>query len=95
MSKVYRVDTATKQISGEEFKKEYQFYGNRGLTAKVLTQEVDPKCDPLGAENKLVVCTEFLGYSSIYSEQDFIRGQESADGGNKRGECRRNLRIPI
>ena len=32
----------------------YRTLGNRGLVAKVLNEEADPACDPLGPNNKLV-----------------------------------------
>jgi aldehyde:ferredoxin oxidoreductase len=57
MTKVIRVNTRTGRTTSEEFKKEYQFFGNRGLIAKVMTDEVNPKCDPLGKENKLIMST--------------------------------------
>lgn len=57
MSKILRINTAAKTVSSEEFNEAYQYMGNRGLTAKVLTEEVDPQCDPLGTGNKLVICT--------------------------------------
>jgi len=34
-----------------------QYLGSRGLAAKYLTEEVDPKCDPLGSENNLIFAT--------------------------------------
>ena len=57
MSKVIRVNTKTGNVTSEDFKKEYQLFGNRGLVAKVMSDEVDPKCDPLGKDNKLILCT--------------------------------------
>ena len=33
------------------------YLGSRGLSAKYLTEEVDPKCDPLGPDNKLIFGT--------------------------------------
>jgi len=35
--------------------------GGRGLIAKLLTDELDPTCDPLGPGNKFIVCTGILG----------------------------------
>ncbi len=39
---------------------EYTLLGGRGLIAKLLNYEVDPKCDPLSHENKLIVCPGLL-----------------------------------
>jgi aldehyde:ferredoxin oxidoreductase len=60
MSKVVRINANSGSVSTEELKKEYMLFGNRGLIAKVMSDEVDPKCDPMGAENKLIVCTGLL-----------------------------------
>ncbi|MGQ9824719.1 MAG: aldehyde ferredoxin oxidoreductase N-terminal domain-containing protein, partial [Desulfotomaculales bacterium] len=37
-------------------KEEHALYGGRGLIAKIMNDEVNPKCDPLGPENKLILC---------------------------------------
>ena len=34
-----------------------QYLGQRGLGTKYLTEEIDPKCDALGPENKLIMIT--------------------------------------
>ena len=34
-----------------------QYLGQRGLASKYLTEEVDPKCDPLGPENNMIMAT--------------------------------------
>jgi len=65
MFKVYRVNSRTGEIRSEEFKKDYHFFGNRGLVAKVMSDEVNPECDPMGAENKLIVCTGLLAGSAF------------------------------
>ncbi len=57
MSKLIRINTRTGRTTSEELKKEYRLFGNRGLVAKVMTEEVNPKCDPLGRENKLIMST--------------------------------------
>lgn len=57
MSKLIRVNTRTGSTESQELKQEYRLFGNRGLIAKVMTEEVNPKCDPLGKENKLIMST--------------------------------------
>lgn len=59
MENVYRINMKSKEIVKEDFDKSILF-GNRGLIAKVLLEEVDPKCDALGSENKLVLATGLL-----------------------------------
>jgi aldehyde:ferredoxin oxidoreductase len=65
MSKVIRVNTKTGKVTTEDLKKDYQYFGNRGLVAKVLTDEVNPKCDPLGRENKLILSTGVLAGTTL------------------------------
>ena len=33
------------------------YLGQRGLATKYLSEEIDPKCDPLGPDNKLIMTT--------------------------------------
>lgn len=65
MFKVYRVNSRTGEISSEAFKKNEVLLGNRGLVAKVMSDEVNPQCDSMGAENKLIVCTGLLAGTSF------------------------------
>ncbi|ACB85404.1 aldehyde ferredoxin oxidoreductase C-terminal domain-containing protein [Natranaerobius thermophilus] len=41
----------------EELGHEYLMFGNRGLVAKMMNEEVDPRSDPLGPDNKLFITT--------------------------------------
>ena len=34
-----------------------QYLGQRGLATKYLSEEIDPACDPLGPDNKLIMAT--------------------------------------
>jgi aldehyde:ferredoxin oxidoreductase len=34
-----------------------QYLGQRGLASKYLVEEIDPKCDPMGPDNKLIFAT--------------------------------------
>lgn len=60
MEKILRLNMKMNLFSMEDTKPEYSDFGGRGLVAKILTKEVDPKCDPLGPENKLIICTGLL-----------------------------------
>lgn len=44
----------------EAVKADYTLLGGRGLIARLLNDEVKPMCDPLGRENKLIVCPGLL-----------------------------------
>lgn len=60
MLKFLRVNMNDKSLAYEDVKQEYQLFGGRGLIARILNDEVDAMCDPLGEENKLIVCTGLL-----------------------------------
>ncbi|MCH8950390.1 MAG: aldehyde ferredoxin oxidoreductase, partial [Chloroflexi bacterium] len=47
--------------SREDAPSEYALLGGRALTSRIVGQEVPPNCDPLGAENKLVMAPGLLG----------------------------------
>ncbi|MEL7564876.1 MAG: aldehyde ferredoxin oxidoreductase family protein [Dehalobacterium sp.] len=59
MGKVLRVDLTNGTIKEERLKEKdlHQYIGARGLGTKIFTDEVDPKVDPLSAENKLIFMT--------------------------------------
>ena len=57
--KVLRVDLAQGEISKEPLNMEWadQYLGQRGLASRYLVEEVDPQCDPLGPDNKMIMAT--------------------------------------
>jgi aldehyde:ferredoxin oxidoreductase len=57
--KVLRINLTTGAISDEPLNMEWaeQFLGQRGLASKYLCEEIDPTCDPLSPENKLIMTT--------------------------------------
>ncbi|MDJ0778971.1 MAG: aldehyde ferredoxin oxidoreductase family protein [Gammaproteobacteria bacterium] len=57
--KLLRVDLAKGTCTSEPLNMEWAalYLGQRGLASKYLSEEVDPTCDPLGAENKLIMAT--------------------------------------
>ena len=57
MQKVLRVNTKTGEINCSPVAEKYRTFGKRGLIDRVLSDEVNPKCDALGPENKLIICT--------------------------------------
>ena len=84
MAKVYRVNARTKTISQEELKKEYRLLGGRSLISKVMSDEVDPTCDPLGAGNKLIICTTMLAGTTVTTAHRLsIGGKSPLTGGIK------------
>ena len=55
-TKVLRIDLASRKVSIEPVPPDYigLYLGGRGLGTKMFFDEVDPKVDPLGPENKLL-----------------------------------------
>jgi aldehyde:ferredoxin oxidoreductase len=50
---IIRVDMDNLTAKVEPFPDEWKLLGGRGLSARILLQECNPKCDPLGPENVL------------------------------------------
>lgn len=53
-STILRVNASDLKVSAEEVTKEYSNKWGRSLTSAVISNEVDPACDPLGPKNKVV-----------------------------------------
>ena len=57
--KVLRVDLTAGTCTSEPLNMEWaqNYLGQRGLATKYLVEEIDPKTDPLGPDNKLIMAT--------------------------------------
>ncbi|MCR4435324.1 MAG: aldehyde ferredoxin oxidoreductase C-terminal domain-containing protein [Clostridiales bacterium] len=92
MFKVYRVNTKTGSVSCESLKEDYRYFGNRGLIAKVMTDEVNPKCDPLGPENKLILSTGLLAGTPVTTAHRLsVGGKSPLTGGIKEANVGGNV----
>jgi len=60
--KIVRINASSNAIKYEEIAKNSKFYllGARGLTSQIVHDEVPPRCDPLGPENKLILANGIL-----------------------------------
>jgi aldehyde:ferredoxin oxidoreductase len=56
MKKLLRVNMENQAVSTEAAEENYPLLGGRSLIASILQREVDAQADPLGPENKLIVC---------------------------------------
>lgn len=65
MLKYVRVNVKTKEIFIEERPAKDCLLGGRALIADFMTKEVDPTCDPLGGQNKIIFCTSMLAGSGL------------------------------
>ena len=77
MEKVLRINVKTKDISYEETPSEYLTTGGRGLIAKILLKEVNPICEPLGTNNKLIFATGLLTGTNVSSASRLSIGAKS------------------
>jgi aldehyde:ferredoxin oxidoreductase len=91
MDKVLRINMTNKTVTWEDLKEDYKLFGNRGLVAKVLNDEVDPACEPLGEGNKLVFALGMLAGTgfptanrlSVGTKSPLTKGiKEANSGGN-------------
>lgn len=57
--KILRVNLTAGTCTAEDLNMDWanEYLGQRGLASKYLSEEVDPKCDPLGPENKMIMAT--------------------------------------
>jgi aldehyde:ferredoxin oxidoreductase len=57
---IWRVNLGDNSLKVEECPAGWMGLGGRGLIARILVDEVDPRCDPLGPENKLIFAPGLL-----------------------------------
>lgn len=75
--KVLRINTKTKETNYEPFKEEWKYYGQRGLIDKFIEAELDPKCDPLGPDNKIFIVTGMFAGTNVPSSGRVSSGAKS------------------
>jgi aldehyde:ferredoxin oxidoreductase len=66
----------TKEIAQEDAGI-YNSYGSRGFIARFMTNEVNPTCEPLGINNKFIICTGLLGGTAVSSSGRLSVGGKS------------------
>jgi aldehyde:ferredoxin oxidoreductase len=90
---IWRINLRHQTLVREEPPESWQRLGGRGLLAKILCDEVDPTCDPLGSGNKLVFAPGLLvGHMlsscdriSIGAKSPLTRGIKEANAGGSTG----------
>lgn len=94
MDKMLRVNMTDLTIKEEPYPEEWTFLGGRALCAKILLKEVDPKCDPLGPENKVILAPGVLsgsiaptsGRMSVGAKSPLTGGIKEANSGGQAGQ---------
>src|SRR5207244_11351829 len=80
--RILRVDMTTQTTSFDPFPADWKILGGRALSARILLEECDPKCDPLGPENVLVMAPVVLsGTSAPTSGRSAMGGKSPLTNG--------------
>ncbi len=90
MAKILRINTKTKESKFEEMGA-YAGLGGRALTSRMILKEVPAKCDPLSADNKLVIAAGVLtgtpaansGRISVGTKSPLTGGIKEANSGGQ------------
>ena len=90
---VWRVNVRTQQFTKEPVPEAWQRLGGRGLLARILLDEVDAQCDPLGPGNKLIFAPGLLvGHMlsstdriSVGGKSPLTRGIKESNAGGRTG----------
>jgi aldehyde:ferredoxin oxidoreductase len=89
-----RVDMTTQRAWAEPFPEAWKLLGGRALSARILLEECDPKCDPLGPANVLVLAPGVLsgtaaptsGRISVGAKSPLTGGIKEANAGGNPGQ---------
>jgi len=92
--KLLRVNMSQLQMQREPVPAAYERLGGRGLTSKLLLEEIPPQCDALGPHNKLIVAPGLLGGAgvttagrlSIGAKSPLTGGVKEANAGGTAGD---------
>lgn len=90
---IWRINMKNQVLQRENVPASWEQLGGRGLSAQILLDEIDPKCDPLGSGNKLIFAPGLLvGHMlsscdriSIGAKSPLTRGIKEANAGGRTG----------
>jgi aldehyde:ferredoxin oxidoreductase len=83
-SQIWRVNVREQTLKLEPVPDSWKRLGGRGLSARILLDEVDAKCDPLGAGNKLIFAPGLLvGHMLSSTDRISVGGKSPLTGGIK------------
>jgi len=94
MDKILRVDMSELTVREEPFRQDWTFLGGRALSARIVLEEVDATCDPLGPGNKLIFAPGVLsgsiaptsGRMSVGAKSPLTGGIKEANSGGQAGQ---------
>ena len=82
--KIWRINTKSQTYSIDQIPESWDRLGGRGLLAKILLDEVDPECYPLGPNNRLIFSPGLLtGHRLTSLDRISIGGKSPLTGGIK------------
>ncbi len=81
---IWRINTRTQEFNLEPVPNSWAKLGGRGLLARILLDEVEPTCEPLGPRNKLIFAPGLLvGHRLSSLDRISIGGKSPLTGGIK------------
>src|SRR5512138_3534253 len=81
---VWRVNVREQTLKHEPVPETWRRLGGRGLLARILLDEVDARCDPLGPQNKLIFAPGLLvGHMLSSTDRISVGGKSPLTGGIK------------
>ncbi len=87
MANIIRINMSSKDISVET-NSDYEFLGGRSLSSRIICDEVEPDCEPLGKKNKLVIATGLLsGTIASSASRISVGGKSPLTNGIKEANC--------
>ncbi len=93
-ARMIRLDMTRQTVAIEDFPEEWKMLGGRGLSARILINECDPACDPLGSQAVLVFAPGVLagsaaptsGRISVGAKSPLTGGIKEANSGGNPGQ---------
>ncbi len=81
---VWRVNMQGRSVTQQEVPETWRYLGGRGLLSRILVDEVDPVCEPLGPYNKLIFAPGLLvGHMLSSCDRISVGGKSPLTGGIK------------
>jgi aldehyde:ferredoxin oxidoreductase len=92
--KLITLDMTNQSVEITDFPDDWKLLGGRGLSARILLEQCDPSCDPLGPDNVLVMAPGVIsgtaaptsGRISIGGKSPLTNGIKEANAGGQPGQ---------
>lgn len=75
--KLLRINMSNLKLTNNQVSEDYRLLGGRALIARLLLDEVNPTCEPLGRHNRLIYAPGLLGGSRVFSSGRISIGAKS------------------